>query len=139
MIVIDASVLAFCVLDEGPIGDSARAAVAADSRWIMPEHWTTEVLSVIRGNLLGGKIGPEQAEDAVAAVAAITPVVPLTRVLIPRIWALRGNLTAYDAAYVAAAEIYGCTLLTADGKLARANGIKCPVEVIAARKGSDAS
>ncbi|WP_405767474.1 hypothetical protein OG539_21720 [Actinacidiphila glaucinigra] len=49
--------------------------------------------------------------------------------LLPRIWELRG-LTAYDAAYVAAAEAYGCRLLTTDGRMARASGIRCAVEVV---------
>lgn len=44
-------------------------------------------------------------------------------------WELRGNLTAYDAAYVAAAEAYECPLLTTDGRLARASGLRCAVDV----------
>lgn len=131
MIVLDASVLALALLNEERIGDVARDAITADNRWIMPEHWTVEVLSVIRGHLLGGKIGANQADDAVDAVAEIEPEVLPTRLLVARIWSLRGNLTTYDAAYVAAAEKYGCPLLTADGKLARASGIKCAVNVIA--------
>ena len=51
--------------------------------------------------------------------------------LLPRIWALRDNLTAYDAAYVALAEAIGAPLLTADRKLARAPGIDCEVELLA--------
>ena len=131
MIVVDASVIAFALLDEQRIGDAARDALTEDNRWVMPEHWIVEVLSVIRGQLLGGKIGAAQADDAVDAVAEIEPEMPSTRVLAPRIWALRGNLTTYDAAYVAAAEKYGCALVTADQKLARASGIACAVELIA--------
>jgi predicted nucleic acid-binding protein len=131
VIVVDASVIALALLNEERPGDRARDALTEDNRWIMPEHWTVEVMSVIRGQLLGGKIGVAQAEEAVDAVAEINPEVPLTRVLVPRIWSLRGNLTAYDAAYVAAAEKYGCPLATADGKLSRASGIRCKVNVIA--------
>ncbi|MBW1603219.1 PIN domain-containing protein [Streptomyces sp. JJ66] len=127
MIVVDASALGLALLDEGPLGDRARRELRADSRWVMPEHWTVEILSVIRGNLLGGKITQGHASDAVDAVAAVAPEVPLTRTLVARVWELRGNLTAYDAAYVAAAEAYRCPLLTADGKLARACGVRCPV------------
>ncbi|WKX71414.1 type II toxin-antitoxin system VapC family toxin [Streptomyces sp. XD-27] len=130
MIVVDASVFAFSLLDEGGTGDRCRTALAADDRWIAPQHWTIEVMSVIRGNLLGGKISRPQADDAVAALAQLDPVVPLTRVLIPRIWQLRGNLTAYDAAYVAAAEAYECPLLTTDARLSRASGVRCAVEVL---------
>jgi predicted nucleic acid-binding protein len=66
----------------------------------------------------------------VEALSLLDPVIPLTRVLLPRIWELRGNLTAYDAAYVAAAEAYECPLLTSDGRMSRASGIRCPVELI---------
>jgi predicted nucleic acid-binding protein len=130
VIVTDASVLAFSLLNEEALGDRCRAALAAHEPWIAPEHWTTEVLSVIRGNLLGGKITAQHAADAVGAVADIDPVVPLTRTLIPRIWELRSNLTTYDAAYVATAEAYGCPLLTTDARLSRASGIRCAVDVI---------
>ena len=50
--------------------------------------------------------------------------------LLNRIWALRHNLSAYDATYVALAEALDCALLTADARLARAPGIRCPVTVI---------
>ncbi|HEY1919497.1 MAG TPA: type II toxin-antitoxin system VapC family toxin [Streptosporangiaceae bacterium] len=50
--------------------------------------------------------------------------------LAPRVWELCSNLTTYDAAYVAAAEQYRCPLVTTDARLARAPGIRCPVDVI---------
>lgn len=49
---------------------------------------------------------------------------------LPRIWALRGNLTAYEAAYVALAEALDAPLLTRDGRLARAPGHRARVELI---------
>ncbi len=45
-----------------------------------------------------------------------------------RVWAHRNNLTAYDAAYVALAELLNCPLVTADRRLAGAPGLTCPVE-----------
>ncbi len=57
--------------------------------------------------------------DALRTLQAL----PLTRhahaALLPRIWALRGHVTAYDAAYVALAEALGATLLTRDHRLSR--------------------
>ena len=47
--------------------------------------------------------------------------------LLPRIWQLRANLTAYDAAYVALAEALDCPLLTADRHLAGAPGVRATV------------
>ncbi len=137
MIVVDASVFAFSLLDEGEVGERCRSVLTADDRWIAPEHWMVDVLSVIRGNLLGGKIGLRHAEDATAALAALDPVVPRTRFLLPRIWELRANLTTYDAAYAATAEMYGCTLVTTDGRMTRSGALRCPVEIIDSRPGRE--
>ena len=45
-------------------------------------------------------------------------------------WTLRENLTAYDATYVALAEALGCTLVTADARIAQAPGTSCLVSVV---------
>ena len=50
----------------------------------------------------------------------------------PRAFELRANVTAYDATYVALAEQLGCSLVTGDGRLALAPGVRCPVEVLSA-------
>ena len=50
--------------------------------------------------------------------------------LLERVWALRDNLSAYDATYVAVAEALNCPLLTADARLARAPGPECPITVV---------
>ena len=50
--------------------------------------------------------------------------------LLPRVWQLRANLTAYDAAYVALAELLGADLLTIDSRIAGAPGIRCKVHVM---------
>jgi predicted nucleic acid-binding protein len=49
--------------------------------------------------------------------------------LLDRIWDLRRNLTAYDAVYVALAEVLNTTVLTCDRKLARAPGMRGRVEL----------
>ena len=49
--------------------------------------------------------------------------------MLDRMWQLRDNLTGYDAAYVAAAELLGVTLVTGDRRLAAAPGLRCPVVV----------
>ena len=48
--------------------------------------------------------------------------------LLTRCWELRENLTAYDAAYVALAEVLGGSLLTADVRISRAPAVRCPIE-----------
>jgi predicted nucleic acid-binding protein len=55
-----------------------------------------------------------------------------SRSLWPRAWELHSNLSAYDALYVALAEQLDARLLPADGRLARAPGLRCPVEVLVA-------
>ncbi|MFC6013800.1 type II toxin-antitoxin system VapC family toxin [Nocardia lasii] len=127
---VDASVFAHALLNPAPLGDHCRTALEADNRWIAPQHWTIEVLSVIRRFTRAGTITPAQATQAVTALEKLDPEVPVTRVLVPRIWELRDNLTTYDAAYVATAEAYGCELLTTDTRLANAPGITCPVRVL---------
>ncbi|MFD3702595.1 type II toxin-antitoxin system VapC family toxin [Nocardia sp. NPDC058658] len=133
---VDASVFAHALLNPEPLGDSCRAALEADNRWITPQHWTVEVLSVIRRFTRAGTISAEQAARAVTAVEKLEPEVPVTRVLVRRIWELHDNLTAYDAAYVAAAEAYGCELLTTDSRLANAPGVNCAVRVLTASAGA---
>jgi predicted nucleic acid-binding protein len=54
---------------------------------------------------------------------------PVTGVL-DRIWELRDNLSAHNAGYVALAETLGCVLVTADGRIAAAPGVRCPVTVM---------
>lgn len=50
--------------------------------------------------------------------------------LLDRVWDLRDNASAYDASYVAMAELLGCALLTADRRLARAPAAGCPITVV---------
>ena len=50
--------------------------------------------------------------------------------LLPRMWELRENVPAYDAAYVALAEALECALVTADARLAAAHGPRCPITVV---------
>lgn len=130
MIVVDASVLADALIDDGPVGDSARAALAGDPHWAAPGHLLVEVVSVIRGRALGGKLGSVRAQEAVDAL----PMLVIDQIevagLVRRMWQLRGAITAYDVAYVAAAEALGCPLITADGRLVKANGMRCEIRLI---------
>ena len=53
-----------------------------------------------------------------------------TFAMLDRVWELRDNLTAYDAAYVALAEAIDCPLVTADARISRAPGLRCTVTVL---------
>ena len=129
MIVIDASVLANALTDDGPIGARGRAELAGDLHWAAPEHLTVEIFSAIRGRYLGRRISEQRATDAMEAVAAMTIDILPTRPLLGRMWQLRDTLTGYDAAYVAAAELHGCALVTADERLSHAPGLRCEIRL----------
>lgn len=95
-----------------------------------PELIDLEVVSVLRRADRAGRLDGRRSGLVVTDLAAL----PLRRVphlpLLSRIWELRDNLTAYDAAYVALAEALAALLITADGPLGRASGVRCEVEVL---------
>lgn len=125
MIVIDASVLANALTDDGEVGDVARHELARDVHWAGPEHLLVEAFSAVRGRLRGGKLGEQRAREATEALAEAAIEFIATAPLLRRMWELRANLSAYDAAYVAAAEACDCTLVTADRRLIQAPGLRC--------------
>lgn len=127
MIVVDASVLTDALVDDDALGDLARGALGRDDRWAAPEHLVVETFSAIRGRLLGGKISTQRAEDAVAALGAARIELMNVSGILERMWTMRENVSAYDSAYVAAAQALGCTLVTADRPLARASAGRCTV------------
>lgn len=63
-------------------------------------------------------------------LAALPPVRASHLALLPRCWEVRQNVTIYDAAYVALAEVLQATLLTGDARLARASGPRCQIELL---------
>ena len=130
MIVVDASVLADALIDDGPQSESARAELAKDSQWAAPAHLLVEVVSVIRGKVFGSKSGLIRATEAVTGSSQLVVIQVSAGQLVERMWELRDNLSAYDAAYVAAAEMPGCPLITSDARLAKANGVRCAARLV---------
>jgi predicted nucleic acid-binding protein len=131
MIVVEASAMADALLDDGPAGDVARAELHSDPHWVAPPHLLIEVLSVIRGMALGGKLSPARAQEAIDTLPSLVVEEVTVAPLLDRMWQLRGNVPAYDAAYVAAAESVGCPLVTSDNRLAKANGVRCEIRLLA--------
>jgi len=129
LIVVDASVLANALTDDGPAGQRGRAELSRDAHWAGPEHLVVETFSAVRGRHLGGKISEQRAWDALDALTSSTIELLSTIPFLPRMWQLRENVSGYDAAYVAAAEAYDCPLLTADVRLARIGGLRCEVRL----------
>jgi predicted nucleic acid-binding protein len=129
VIVVDASVLAPALADDGADGDRARLRLRGE-QIVAPELVDLEVLSTLRRAVRAGRLDERRSGQALDDLAAL----PLRRVphlpLLARAWELRDNLTAYDAAYVALAESLRALLLTADGGIGKASGVRCDVEVL---------
>lgn len=127
MIVADASVVAPALADDTDDGDRARAHLQGE-RLVAPEILDLEVASAFRTALRMGDLDERRAALAFEDLAALD----VRRVgharLLPRVWELRENLTPYDAAYVALAELLDVALVTADRRLARAPGPTCRIE-----------
>lgn len=123
---VDASIVVALLADVGPAGEWAAARLAG-TRIFAPDLMPYEVSNILRRHVLVGLL------DASAATLAHTDLIALRlelcpyHMLGPRVWALRDNVTAYDAAYVALAELLGAPLLTLDARLSRATGPRCPI------------
>jgi predicted nucleic acid-binding protein len=129
VIVVDASVLATSLGDDGLDGDRARARLRGE-RLTAPELVDLEVVSVWRRQVRAGAMDDRRAALALADLGTLPLRRTPHRPLLARCWELRGNLTIYDAAYVAVAEALGVPLLTGDARLARATGPTCNIEVL---------
>lgn len=129
MLVVDASVLAVALADDGRDGDTARARLRGEDL-SAPELIDLEVTSVLRGRLAGGHLDLRRAELALVDLADLPLQRAPHRPLLARCWELRANVTVYDAAYVALAEALDTTLLTGDVRLTRATGPRCRTEVL---------
>lgn len=125
MIVLDASAAVLALLNAG----DARRSLATDTVAI-PHLADSEVVNAVRSQVLRGQIGADDAGAALARWARLGVRRFAVVGLLARIWELRDNLTAYDATYVALAEALACELVTADARLARAPGPRCPVTVV---------
>ncbi|WP_453984586.1 type II toxin-antitoxin system VapC family toxin [Brevibacterium casei] len=109
---------------------SAIEILRGDPEWVVPEHWRTEMLLVIRRLRMGGRIDDFSAENAVKWLAQLVVLTEPTAPLLQRMWELRDNLSSYDAGYVAVAETLDLTLVTADVRIARSGVVRCPLLVI---------
>ena len=129
MIVVDASVLAPALVDDGSNGDKARSRLAGE-QLLAPDLIFLEVVSAIRTALRQGNVDERRAGFALTDLNAI-PVEPVQpRRLLSRVWELRGNISPYDACYVALAEVTQVVLVTADRRLTKAPGARCDFELL---------
>jgi predicted nucleic acid-binding protein len=131
VIVLDASALIELMLTTAA-GRAVAARIADPAVPLHVPHLVdVEVAQALRRLVAAGEL---YAGDALQAIGVLRDL-PLDRHrhddLLDRVWGLRGNLSAYDAVYVALAEALGAVLVTCDRKLAGAPGVRARVEFVA--------
>jgi predicted nucleic acid-binding protein len=130
VIVIDASVLANAVGDDGLDGKRARQELRIAGDIAAPDLVDVETVAVLRKRWLAKTISETRFSAAIEDLEDLTidryPTLPFTR----RAYELRKNVTAYDAAYLALAETLGSELLTADQRLFQAVGPRCSTRLL---------
>jgi predicted nucleic acid-binding protein len=131
MLVVDASCL-FEVVADTPNAAAIADRLALDADQVAPQVVDVEVMGVIRAQFLRGRLDGTAAGQALADLRDWPGERFGHRLLLDRAWALRESVRGWDAFYVALAESFDATLLTMDGRLARAHGPRCRIEVLKA-------
>jgi predicted nucleic acid-binding protein len=130
MIVLDASALLELLLGTS-LGRSIATRIADPEVSLHAPHLAdVEVAQALRRYVREGELDAGSAALALEDLRALDVQRHSHEPLLDRVWALRENLTAYDAVYVALAEALETTLLTCDGRLARAPGMARRVQLV---------
>lgn len=135
MLVVDASAVTELLLGRPAAEPVASALREHDFDLHAPHVVDAEVLSALRRVVAAGDASPARAAEAVDDLIDLPVQRYAHEALVPRIWELRENFSAYDATYLALAEVLvedGAALLTADTRLARAAAEHTGVEIVLA-------
>ena len=130
MIVVDASAALELLLNTPLAAQGAARLFSRDETLHAPHLIDLEVAQVLRRWERSGAITSARALEAFEDLADMPLVRYPHALLLPRVWDLRHNATAYDAAYLALAEAMGATLVTRDAALASIPGHGARVEVV---------
>jgi len=117
------------VLESAALGDQVAETVG-DRRIAAPTILEYEVTNVLRRLQADKRLTPAQADAAYGRFRRIPLLLAEFTSISVRVWELRSNITPMDAAYIALAEATDVDLVTTDGRLARAPGIRCRVVVL---------
>jgi predicted nucleic acid-binding protein len=125
VIVVDASAALSALLNDGP----ARRFLATEQLHA-PHLVDSEVANGLRRQVVARHMAAADGWTALDRWRRLGMTRYPTFGLLDRVWELRDNVSAYDAAYVALAEQLGCALLTADARLSRIPEAGCPITVV---------
>jgi predicted nucleic acid-binding protein len=129
MIVLDASAAVDWLL-QTPAGQHIEKRLYSRNETLHAPHLIDlEVTQVLRRLALQGLVSVHRADEAVRDLLDLRITRYPHLVLLRRIWQLRHNFSAYDAAYIVLAEKLGATIVTRDARLASASGHAAPVEI----------
>ena len=130
MIVVDASAIVDLLLQttDAALVEERMSAHAND--WHAPHLIDLEVAHAVRRHAAAGVIDGPRGRQILTRLFDLRLMRYPHERLMPRIWDLRHNITAYDAAYIALAEWLCAPLLTRDHRLANAGGHTARIEVI---------
>jgi predicted nucleic acid-binding protein len=129
VIVLDASAMIDWLLRTAVGRDIEDRIYARHESLHGPHLLDLEVLQVLRRMVRRGEIQDWRAAEAILDLFRLRISLYPHRALARRIWEMRHNLSAYDAAYVALAEELGATLITRDARLASASGHQANIEL----------
>jgi predicted nucleic acid-binding protein len=124
MIATDASAVVTALVTIGPRGVAARSALA-QHQLAYPSIMQFEAANALRRLTIAGTIDELRARSALAHLTELRGMEIGFEPIATRVWELRGQITAYDASYIAVAEFVGVPLLTLDDRLRRAKGPRC--------------
>jgi len=125
-VVCDASALVAVLLDGGADGRWATDALTG-AELLAADLVAFEAANIIRRHELAGLVSADQSAQAHADLLALAIEHWPYALLAARAWELRDNLSIYDAAYLALAEMTDATLVTLDRRIGRAPGVRCDV------------
>ena len=129
MIVLDASAVVDWLLQTSAGQSIEKRIYSRNESLHAPHLLDLEVTQVLRRLALQGVVPVHRVDEAVRDLLDLRITRYPHLVLLPRIWQLRHNFSAYDAAYIALAEKLGAALVTRDARLASASGHAAPVEL----------